>query len=128
MEESYDSIYSKLTKKWLTLEVNHRMSLTASNEFWKLATSCIPTLIAAKTRERINRKIPQFRSIRQTLYKKYVPRISLEFGYEVKDTGDIIIMSDLECAPTSKFPPTKFKKLYESAEIKVIPLRAILLT
>lgn len=118
-EETYTSIYNNFTRQWLLMELNHRVSLTASNAFWKLSTRYLPDLMEAKVRERRTRKIPQFRSIRQSLYKENVPRISLDFGYEVKSTGDIIILSDLDSTPTSKFPPSEYRKLYETAKIKV---------
>lgn len=85
-----------------------------------MATDLIPRLMEARAREGISRKIPQFRSIRETLYDNNVPHISLEFAYEVKATGDIIILNDLESTPTSRFPPSKYTKLYESAKVKVI--------
>ena len=43
----------------------------------------------------------------------------MEVCYEVKETGDMIIMSDLECIPVKKFPPSKYKKLYETAKVNV---------
>lgn len=99
--------------------------MNASNEFWKLCNSLFPKLLQAKDRERIRKKIPQFRSIRESLYKNNVPRIAMEFGYEIIETGDIIIMSDLDHTPVSKFPPSKFRKLYESATVKVIITKKI---
>lgn len=73
----------------------------------------------AKAREKNTRKIPQFRTIREALYKAKVPRIKLEFAYEVKATGDILILEDLESCPSAKFPPSKFTKLYEAARVEV---------
>lgn len=102
------------------MELKHHMSITASNELWKLATYLIPKLFEAKNREGNLKKIPQLRSIRDSMYKAIVPPIKLEFAYEVKETGDIIILRDLESTPTSKFPPSKYTKLYEKAHIQVI--------
>lgn len=79
-----------------------------------------PRLYEAKKRERIAKNVPQFRSIRETFNKEKVPRIILEFAYKVKATGDIIILQDLESTPASKFPPSKYTKLYESAKVQVI--------
>ena len=59
------------------------------------------------------------RSIRQSIYNSSVPPIKLEFAYEVRATGDIIILKDLDSSPASKFPPSKYKKLYESAQVQV---------
>ena len=119
VEESYEQLYSSLISDWMLLEIKHRISLTASNEMWKLANQLIPKLIDAKKKEKITRKIPQFRSIRDSLYKTHVPKISMEIGYEVKETGDIIILKDIEAMPVGRFPPSRFIKLYEAASIKV---------
>lgn len=101
------------------MELKHNVSLTASNQYWQVATSLIPSLTEARLREGITKKIPQFRSIRERMYKTRIPKIMLEFAYEVKETGDIIIMSELEATPASKFPPSEYRKLYETAKIKV---------
>ena len=115
----YNSIYSRLTKDWMLLEVKHRVSKTGSNEFWSLASKSFPKLIEAKEIEGTTGKIPQFRTIREQLHKENVPSIMLEVGYEVKATGDVLIMSDLDSIPVKKFPPSKYKKLYETAKVSV---------
>lgn len=123
-EATFNSIYEALASEWITAELDHKISFAASNDLWRIATQLIPTLMEAKAREGNNRKVPQFRSIRNTMYKEKVPRIKLEFAYEVKETGDIIILGDLDSSPGSKFPPSKFTKLYESAKVEVIIIRS----
>lgn len=114
----YASLLSTLSKDWLSLERHHRVSKRASNAFWELSTRLFPLLIEARQRENIATKISQFRSIRKKLYKP-LPRIILEVAYQVKSTGDIIILQDLDSIPVKKFPPCKFRKLYESAKVSV---------
>ena len=95
------------------------MSKTASNELWSLAVESIPKMIEARERENITKKIPQFRSVRESLHRDNVPRIRLEVAYECKETGDIIILRDLESTPVNRFPPSQFQKLYETARVDV---------
>ena len=119
----YKSIFTQFTKDWMLLEVNHRVSNRGSNEFWSLAAKTFPRLLHAKELEGRTRKIPGFRSIRKHLHKKHIPEILMDVGYEVKATGDLIILNDLHTIPVKKFPPSKYKKLYETAKVKVIITR-----
>lgn len=112
-------LLQKLCEEWVLLELKHRSSKSASNEFWALSTKLFPKLYEAKTNENINSKIPQFRSIRQKMYQDKVPKIMIEVAYEVKETGDVIILKDLEKIPVKQYPPSHFKKLYESASVNV---------
>lgn len=103
----------------MLLELRHHVSKTASNEFWSTAVKLLPKLTEAKRIAESRKKIPKFRSIRDKIYKENVPEISLEVAYEHKETGDIIILQDLEKTPVSKFPPSTYKKLYETVRVKV---------
>ena len=96
------------------------MSNRGSNDFWALAVKSFPKLLRAKELERRTRKIPGFRSIRKKLHKNHIPKIMLDVCYEVKETGDMIILKDLEAIPVKKFPPSKYRKMYETAKVKVI--------
>ena len=115
----YKSLFTQFTKDWMLLEVNHRVSNRASNEFWSLAVKSFPRLLEAKQLEGRTRKIPGFRSIRKHLHKNHIPEILMDVCYEVKATGDMIILNNLESIPVKKFPPSKYKKLYETAKVKV---------
>lgn len=103
----------------MLLEVNHRVSNRGSNEFWALAVKSFPRLLEAKQLEGRTRKIPGFRSIRKQLHKTHIPEILMDVCYEVKATGDLIILTDLDTIPVKKFPPSKYKKMYETAKVKV---------
>lgn len=69
--------------------------------------------------QNVKKKTPQFRTLREHLYRDNVPNIRLEVAFESKETGDIIIMRDLEVIPVKKFPASRFRKLYESATVDV---------
>lgn len=101
------------------MEIKHRISKSASNEMWSLALDAIPNLIEAKHLTQNNKKVPQFRSIRNQLKTDHVPPIHIEVAYERKDTGDIIIMKELDKLPVKAYPRSKYKKLYESVHVKV---------
>ena len=81
--------------------------------------AAIPKLFEAKKNAGSDKKIPQFPSIRNLLYRDNLPDILLEVAYESKETGDILILKDLDKTPVNKFPPSKFTKLYETVKIKV---------
>lgn len=115
----YESLFHSLSKDWLFLELKHRVSKTATQEFWSLALKSFPKLLQKKDEENVKKKIPQFRSIRQKLYDDYLPEIFLEVAYEVKETGDTIILRDLTKTPLKQFPPSKYRKLYEAVKVKV---------
>ena len=118
-EPLYKDMLHQLSKDWLLLELHHKISRTGSNAFWNLSKDSFPKLIEAKKREANEKKIPQSRTLRDKLYRNYVPPISLEIAYECKATGDVIIMEDLKTIPTNVYPPTEFTKLYEKASVKV---------
>ena len=103
----------------MLLELKHRVSKCAANEFWRLAIGSIPKLFEAKRNAGSQKKVPQFPSIRNLLYQDNLPDIMLEVAYESKETGDIIILRDLDKTPVNKFPPCKFDQLYETVKVKV---------
>lgn len=115
----YQTLFDRLTREWLDLEMRHRVSKSGTNDFWSVGLKLFPKVAEAKRNENILTKIPQFRSIREKMTKDNVPNIYLEVAYECKETGDVIIMKDLESTPVKQFPPSRFIKLYESAKVKV---------
>lgn len=108
----------KLRKDWVLLEIKHRCSKTASNEFWELAKEGFPNLVRAKYNEMVSKPIPQFPSQRKKLIKQHVPNINLKIGYLNKDTNEEIEVEG-DKTPVSKFNPQKFQKLYEVATVEV---------
>ena len=100
-------------------EIHHRVSKEASNAFFELGKKWFHELFQHKFQEGILRKTPQFVHIRRQLHKKNVPPINLEVAYRHRETGDVIVLQDLEVAPTTRFPRTTYEKLYEIASVKV---------
>lgn len=109
----------KISKEWQLIELSHKVSKTATNMFWKVATDQLQSLQKFRETNKICRKIPQFRQVRKRLYRKHVPRISLEIGYLERSTGKIIKVEDTTQTPASKYPPNQYKKLYEQATVNV---------
>ena len=102
----------------MVLEIDHKVSKTASDSFWSLSKSWLPKIHEKRTPT--SRKIPQFRSLREKLSETYVPKIKMDVGYLFKSTGDIIILTDLDSTPVNRFKPDEYTKLYESASVEVI--------
>ena len=109
--ETYDSFYRS---DWLLIELNHKVSKTATDLFWKTALLYIHKLKSAPG----NKATHQFKTIRKKLYEGNIPDIHLEIGYKDRTTGKIDVVEDIS-TPVRQFPPSKFEKLFEIASIKV---------
>ena len=116
---SYQEIYSKLTEQWLSAELDHRVSKSASNCFWKLSNTYFPALYEAKKREGRKRKVVQFKQIRKTLYDTRVPKVSLQIIYKHNQSGEIFVENGVS-TPASRYPPNVYRKIYEVASVEVI--------
>ena len=99
------------------MEIGHRVSKEASNEFWRLSNDMFHRMYMAKGND--GRKIPQFPQIRDTLYKDKTPPVYMEIGYQSKENADISIVKDATTTPVSQFPPSEYTKLYEIASVDV---------
>ena len=117
--QDYRNILKKLSEDWIINEITHRVSKQASDSFWKLANEHFFALYSLKTQQGVTRKIPQFQHLRRNLYKKNVPKVTMEIGYECKANGEIMVVEDIESTPISKFPPSTHRRLYEIASVKV---------
>ena len=118
-ETPYHDLLHELSKKWLSLELKHRCSLKASDEFWQLGKDFFPKLHKAKLDAMVYRDVPQFTSQRRRLYKSEVPTVNHEIGYKNKETQETIVWNG-EKTPVSRFNPRHFEKLYEVATVEVI--------
>ena len=58
--KDYKTLLEGLSSNWLLLELNHQVSKTAVNEFWRLAISQIPALLEAKQAENCKKKSHSF--------------------------------------------------------------------
>ena len=117
-EIHFHDFYEEVCKDWLDTEVDHNVSKTATNIFWRLACTKIVKLFELKRRQNITRKVPQFQQVRKSNLK-HIPPIEMEIGYMDKTTGDVIIESQLKKTPVKMYPPSQFQKVYEIASVKV---------
>ena len=113
--ENYESILNDLKSQWLQTEVQHCVSKTASEIFWKIGLSFIPKLNTANENKK---KTPQFNSIRQKMYQDLLPKVDLRIGYKNKATGEVLEVNDT-ITRRKQFPSNKFEKLYEIGTINV---------
>ena len=117
----YLEILQNLVKDWILIEIEHRVSKKASNEFWRLSNTMFHQMYIAKGNR--GRNIPQISHLREKLYKDYVPPVHMDLGYQPKYTGDVTVLNDVSSIPVSKFPPSQYRKSYEIAYVDVsIPL------
>lgn len=114
--KSFKEVLDHFKNEFLSIEINHHVSKTATNAFWMLTFKHIKELCHAM--ECDNDKIPQFGHIRNQLYDAKVPKVDMQIGYINKTTGQLSIV-DAEKTPVSKFPPKDFSKVYEIAQVKV---------
>ena len=117
-EQNYHGLLEKLSKKWINVQLTHRVSATAANSFWKLAVESFPPLSLARQKDQVKKNVPCLIHQRRKLYKESCPVIHMTFVYLNRSTQAI---ENVQCkeAPTRKFPKNKYLKLYEEAHIKV---------
>lgn len=113
--EHYDVIFAQLKSNWLSAELQHCVSKTASDTFWRLGLQHFSTLQGAPGR---TRKTPQFKTIRRNMYSDFLPDIELEIAYRDKGSGEITVVKDA-ITPLKRFSPSKYDKLYEIGTVKV---------
>ena len=116
---SYEDCLQDLSQKWLLIELAHRTSKTASDEFWLLAREAFSKLHRAKLDDMVYKPIPQFTSQRKKLYNNHVPTIHMEIGYLNKETNETVVVFG-DKTPVSRFNPQRFQKIYEVASVEVI--------
>ena len=119
MDEHYSDLLAKLTENWMSLEIKHRCSKRASDDFWNLAKDAFPMLQRAKIDAGVYREIPLFTSLRRKLHKEKVPPVNLEICYLNKSTKETVTVEG-HTTPVSRFNPTEHEKLYEVATVEVI--------
>ena len=103
----------------MSLEIKHRCSKRASDDFWALAKEAFPKLHRAKIDAGVYREIPLFTSLRRKLYKNKVPPVKLEIGYLNKTTKERVTVEGQK-TPVSRFNPNEYEKLYEVATVEVM--------
>ena len=55
-DQGYYSMLQDIAEKWMLVELNHTVSKAASNAFWDIATSLVPTLFQTKQALGVTRK------------------------------------------------------------------------
>ena len=115
--EDYQSILDDLKSKWLLTEIDHCVSKTATEAFWKLGLLYFPKLCAARVATK-KKKTSQFQTLRNKMYNDLVPPIDLHIGYKNKRTGEIVTVHDT-VTPIKRFSPNNFEKLFEIGTVKV---------
>ena len=119
--DDYYTILDALSNEWMNAELDHTISKVASNKMWQLAFKFLPKLLEAKRIQRITRKTPAFKQIREKMYENKTPKVNLELAYRNKDTDEVEKVNS-EVTPKSRFPPHLYEKMYEIATVKVIIL------
>ena len=119
IEDNYESLLNGMTRKWYLTQLNHKVSASAADEFWKLGKEIWPKLMQAKEEESIRRKTPLFQNQRKKLSKELCPEVHMEFGFLNVSTGVTHKVSS-HSTPCKEFDRNpEFIKLYEEAHIKV---------
>lgn len=115
---SYNDLLKKITKDWVNLEIDHRVSKKASNAFWLLAKSTFPKLHRARIQAMHYKPIPQLPTLRDKLYDTYVPPVKLNIGYQNVESNEITEIESSK-TPLSQFDRVQYKKIYEVATVQV---------
>ena len=102
------------------MEIDHRVSKEASNEFWRLSNSMFHRMYLARGDR--GRKIPQISHLREKLYKDYVPPVNMDVGFKSKESGEVTVLKDVTSIPVSRFPTSQYQRLYEIASVEVSSL------
>lgn len=105
-----------MSRKWLFTQLHHKVSATATEEFWRISTTHWPNLIEARKNEQILKKVPQFQNQRKKLYKNLCPDVVMEFTYLNVNDGSIKKIQSQSCC---KQQGSNFIKLYEEAHVQV---------
>ena len=113
----YQDILRDLSKQWLLIEINHRVSKEATNDFWSVANKMFHAMYVAKGD--FGRKVPQFPVLRERLYDNNTPRVHMDIAYQSKEDDGITVVRDVTSAPSSRFPPSTHRKLFEIASVDV---------
>lgn len=116
--ETFQSRFDKFAEEWMATEINHHVSQTASEAFWKIANANFGPIYDKKREENIKRKIPQFCQLRRRLNDQKLPPIHVETAFKNKETGAVSIVNN-NGNTGQNFPRHTHTKLYEQATVNV---------
>ena len=117
--DDYLTILKFLSKEWIKVEIEHRVSHVASEAFWELGKKWFNRLFNAKKAQKITKKTPSFVHIRRQLHLDYVPPVRMDLGYLDTETGEVVIVEDSPITPKKEFPSPRFQKMWEIGHVKV---------
>ena len=109
----------RLSEKWSLLEMKHRTSKSATDDFWDMAKNMFPKLHRARMNEMNSRNVPKFQWQRRKLHKQEVPPITLKTAFMHKETKEVTVVEG-DKTPLRRFNPRIYTKLYEVATMEVI--------
>ena len=115
-EDGFSNLVEELVKEWLLIELTHNVSKHATDSFWKLALKYFPQLNEYIAQ---GNKILQFQQLRKKLYSSYAPDVSMCVAFQNRETDTVHELEDIVSIPKTRFPPNQYKKLYETAKVKV---------
>lgn len=115
----YEGLLKELVEHWLSLEMRHRVSKSASEDFWDLSKKFFPKLHKARIEDMVYKPIPKLRSQRNKINAEKVPPIHMAIGYLNKETDEMTVVKGSK-NPKSNFDPRTFEKKFEIASVKVI--------
>lgn len=118
-EDDYASLLKAMSRKWYSAQLNHKVSATAAEAFWKIAKTYWPKIVQAKQSEEVEKSTPLFPNQRKKLDKQLCPEIHMEFGFLNVTTGEVETVNSMT-APLKDYERNpNYIKLYEEAHIKV---------
>ena len=121
IDEDYFDILDELSRRWLSIQLTHDVSLKAADEFWRLAVEWMPALYSAKDRCHIRKKVPQFQNQRKKLQADLCPRVGLNFAFQNTVTNEVHMVNNVDKTPLKMYERNPlYTKLYEVAYVKVI--------
>ena len=116
---NYKDVLHSLSKQWLFTQLSHKVSGRATNHFWNICMTFLPTLLKLHEQEGNTKPIPKFLTQKNKLYKQYCPPVEMEFAYRNKSDNSIRVVNT-STAPIKELQRNnEFEKLYEMAYIKV---------
>ena len=123
-DESFDdidyfSLFDRISQMWLEVELTHNVSKSASNAFWKIATTVMMQLFQKKEELNIRRKIPMFPNQRKLLYEQHTLPVDLSFVFKHNASGVLTKVNRTDKTPISRFPASEYTKLLEIGSMKV---------
>ena len=115
----YFDLLDQLVKDWMSIQLTHNVSLTATYEFWKLALKTFPKLMEVKKAENVERKTPQFIHLKRQLYKDVCPKIYLDLVYLDTTTNESVHVDSTHIPVREYEQNPRYLKQCKTAKIKV---------